>query len=266
MAQITLSGIYRFPVKSLGGASLDRAVLDGRGIGYDRHWMVVDPSGRFLTQRDHPRMALVTTRLDAERLTLDAPGMPSLAVPLDPAGAPRREVQVWGDSVEAAVCEGGVGEWLSAFLGTPCQLVFMPEDSRRPVDPAYAAPEDQAAFSDGFPLLLISEASLEDLNRRLERPLPMIRFRPNLVVKGCAPYAEDHWRRIRIGEIGFRVVKPCSRCVIPTIDPRTAEKGPEPLRTLAGYRRRGNKVFFGQNVLHDQEGTLEVGDTVEILE
>jgi len=266
LAQISLSGIYRFPVKSLGGGSLERAWLDPRGIRHDRHWMVVDATGQFLTQRDLPRMALISARLDGARLILEAPDTAPLVLPIDPPGAPVREVQVWGDRLEAAVYGRAAREWLSAFLDTACELVFMPEHSHRPVDPAFATAADEAAFSDGFPLLLISEASLEDLNARLDRPLPMIRFRPNLVVRGCPPYAEDQWRRIRIGGIGFRVVKPCSRCVIPGIDPLTAEKGVEPLRTLAEYRRRGNKVYFGQNLLHDQQGELKVGDRLEVLE
>jgi uncharacterized protein YcbX len=137
----------------------------------------------------------------------------------------------------------------------------------RRLDLDYARPQDQTGFADGFPFLLISEASLADLNRRIGRTLPMQRFRPNLVVRGCAPYAEDHWRRIRIGGVGFRLVKPCSRCIIPSIDPATGERdGSEPLATLSRYRQTGNKVYFGQNLIHDGPGRLAVGDRVVVLE
>jgi uncharacterized protein YcbX len=143
--------------------------------------------------------------------------------------------------------------------------VHFPDDSRRAVDPDYAAPADQVGFADGFPFLLISQASLDDLNARLDQPVPMLRFRPNLVVSGCGPYAEDGWKRIRIGDIEFRVAKPCSRCIIPTIDFATGERAREPLQTLMTYRKRDNKVYFGQNLLHDAGGRLEVGTQVEVL-
>ena len=167
---------------------------------------------------------------------------------------------------EALDAGADAAAWLQAFLGVECRLVSLPDDAVRPVDPDYSQPSDQVGFADGFPFLLISQASLDDLNARLERAVPMQRFRPNLVVGGCAPYAEDGWRRIRIGELEFRVAKPCSRCVIPTIDFTTGERGREPLQTLMTYRRRDNKIYFGQNLIHRGTGILETGTEVEILE
>jgi len=174
-------------------------------------------------------------------------------------------VRVWDDRVSAERVSAEADAWLSQFIEQACRLVHMPDTARRAVDPDYAAADDQVGFADGFPFLLISQASLDDLNARLDQPLPMLRFRPNLVISGCAPYAEDNWRRIRIGALEFRVAKPCSRCVIPTIDYATGEHGREPLQTLMTYRRRDNKIYFGQNLIHDASGRLERGMPVEVL-
>ena len=266
MHPMTLEALYRYPVKSLAGEAFDALEVDARGFRHDRHWMVVDPAGRFLTQRERPRMALIATHVGASgELQLRAPGMAELRL-AGHSGDARLAVQVWGDTVDAVPSDPAADAWLSAFLDTPCRLVHLADDSVRPVDPDFAAPQDQVGFADGFPFLLISQASLDDLNARLDTALPMRRFRPNLVVAGCPPYAEDGWRLIRIGDIRFRVVKPCARCAIPTIDPDTGISGKEPLRTLARFRRRGGQVMFGQNLVHDGRGRLEVGMTVEVLE
>ncbi len=266
MAELTISGIYSYPVKSLGGINLERAWLDPRGIRFDRHWMLVDPEGVFITQRQLPRMALIETRLTSDGLQLSAGEMPDLMIAFASKDDEKMEVRVWGDRCLARSAGSKADRWLSRFLDRECRLVYMPEESVRRLDPDYADAADQTGFSDGFPLLLISEASLQDLNSRLSEPLSMRRFRPNLVVAGCAPYAEDNWRRIRIGDSRFRVVKPCSRCVVTTVDPDTAIKGEEPLRTLSRYRRVGNRVLFGQNVIHDTCGELRLGMEIEVLE
>jgi uncharacterized protein YcbX len=266
MADLALSGLNFYPVKSLRGIGLERAPVDARGIRYDRHWMLVDGDGGFLSQRRLAGMALVQTALTPGGLRLSAPGMPELDIPLEWDDGRMLEVKVWNDLVLARSAGSRPANWFSQYLDTDCRLVSFSERSHRAVDPEYAQLQDQVAFSDGFPFLLISEASLEDLNGRLDEPVPMKRFRPNLVVRGCEPYAEDSWSRIRIGEITFRVAKPCSRCVVTTIDPDTAEKGAEPLKTLRGYRRRDNKVYFGQNLLHDGIGELRLGAKVEVLE
>ncbi|MBT0963372.1 MOSC domain-containing protein [Denitromonas iodatirespirans] len=266
MRQFTLEALYRYPVKSLAGESFGALEVDARGFRHDRHWMVVDPAGRFMTQREQARMALIGTHVTAQgELQLSAPGMPALSLPVRRDGG-RIAVDVWGDTVDAVPTDPAADAWLSAFLDTPCRLVHMADDGVRPVDPDFAGPQDQVGFADGFPFLLISQASLDDLNSRLDETLSMRRFRPNLVVAGCPPYAEDTWRVIRIGDIRFRVVKPCARCAIPTVDPDTGKRGKEPLRTLASFRRRGREVMFGQNLAHDGRGRLEVGMTVEVLE
>lgn len=266
MSELRLAALYRYPVKSLAGEAFGALDVDARGFLLDRHWMVVDAEGRFLTQRELPRMVLIGTHVTEHgALQLRAPRMPDLTV-LRHATDARVEVVVWNDTVTAAPSDPAADAWLSDFLDTPCRLVHFPDDSSRAVDPAFAATDDQVGFADGFPFMLISQASLDDLNSRLDTPVPMHRFRPSLVVAGCAPYAEDGWRVLRIGNIRFRVVKPCARCAIPSVDPDTAARGKEPLRTLAMYRRQGSQVMFGQNLVHEGRGRLEVGMAVEVLE
>lgn len=261
-----LTGIHFYPIKSVRGLSPQSRRVTPLGFELDRRWMLVDEQGKFITQRQQHRMALIETVLEGPTLVVSAPGMSDLRLDLDQTDGAPVQTQVWDDQVLARSAGPEATHWFSAFLGSPVRLVQFPQSHLRQVDMTYAQAGDKTAFSDGFPFLLIGEASLEDLNSRLDAPLPMRRFRPNLVVSGSLPYAEDRWRRIRIGAVEFRVVKPCSRCIITTIDPETAERGPEPLRTLMGYRRRDNKIYFGQNLIHDGIGTLSLGDSVEILE
>lgn len=266
MTQARLTEITLYPVKSAGGIAVQERQVEARGLAGDRRWMVVGPDGGFLTQRDWPRMALILTALDADRLRLDAPGCAPLRMPVLPDGG-RLTVRVWR-SVCAAVSAGAEADaWLSAFLEMPCRLVYMPNETRRTVSPDYAAGEGIVSFADGYPLLLIGEASLDDLNTRLAEPVPMNRFRPNLVVTGFAPYAEDDWKQVRIGDVLFHVVKPCARCAMTTVEQATGEKhGPEPLQTLAGYRRaESGKVLFGQNLIPAAPGMVRVGDSVEVV-
>jgi len=266
MIRLEVSELCVYPVKSLGGIALAESDVLRRGLRWDRHWMVVDASGRFLTQRQLPRMALVATRVGGDGLLLNAPGMPALRLPPDASGEPVT-VTVWRDTVVAHAASVEADRWLRDFLGVACRLVRFAPSSSRPVDPAYGAQGDETAFSDGFPVLLAGDASLAELNRHLARPLAMSRFRPNLVVAGAAPFAEDGWRRIRAGGVALRVVKPCSRCLITTVDPARGEvDGDEPLRALAKFRQRDNKVYFGQNLIPDSEGVIRVGDPVEVLE
>lgn len=263
---IRLSGLNIYPIKSCRGISLDAWEVDGRGLRLDRRWMLVDEGGLFFSQRELPRMALIGVRIEPDRLVVDAPGMPALDVPLEPTTDALIPARIWNDEVMVSPAGEEAERWFSAFLGVKCSLVRLPESSVRPVDPDYGTPKDRVHLADGFPFLLISEASLADLNARLELPLPMNRFRPNLVVAGCGPFAEDGWEAARIGEVTFRVVKPCARCVITTVDQATAATSREPLRTLASFRKNGDKVLFGQNLIHDEDhGTLRVGDPVQIL-
>jgi uncharacterized protein YcbX len=195
-------------------------------------------------------------------LRVDAAGMPTLETPLDPAPAVATTVTVWDDTCNATWLGEKASSWFSDFLDCACSLVHMDANTIRPANPALAPPESRVSFADGFPFLLISEESLADLNRRLAEPLPMNRFRPNLVVAGGEPYAEDHWTRLQIGGIELRVVKPCGRCLVTTTNQTTGERGKEPLRTLATYRKVGQDVMFGQNVVHQGPGHLRIGDTV----
>jgi len=262
-----LSEIRIHPLKSAAALLPDQVELDAFGPRWDRRWMAVDDEGVFLSQRATPRLALVRPRLDDGPLdgglVLTHDELPPLRVE---ASRQAVWVRIWDDEVEAVDCGEEAADWLTRALGRPARLVHLPDDGRRPVDPDYAAPDDLVAFADAFPLLLVARASLDDLNARLERPLPMERFRPNLVIDGAEPYAEDRWRRIRIGAVEIDVVKPCARCAITTTDQRTAERGREPLRTLARYRRRGGDVLFAQNGIHRGSGVLRIGDPVDVLE
>lgn len=267
---LRLSALYRFPVKSLGGEQLQRAEIDDLGLAGDRRWMVVDSaSGRFLTQRQHGRMAQIAACWrDAQTLELRAPGQSPLSVAVPLADAALRGVTVWRDSLQAPDAGDAAAAWLSAFLGQDCRLVHVPASRARQVDTAYAQVGDKVGFADGFPLLLIGQGSLDDLSARVGRPLEMLRFRPNLVIEGAAPYAEDGWGRLRIGAVEFERVKPCSRCAIPTLDPHSGERSGdgEPLRTLATYRRDADGVYFGQNLVQRGTGVLEVGMPVVLLD
>ena len=226
--------------------------------------MVTDSDFRFLSQREEPRLALVEAFPTDEGLTVSGPGMESLSIAFP--DVPRESVGIWKDTVGAVRGGEEADDWFSRLFGFSCHLFYMDDAALRPVDPNYAAEGDIVSFADGFPLLLISSESLNDLNSRLPKPLPMNRFRPNLVVSGAGPFAEDTWKRIRIGEVVFDVAKPCARCSIPTIDQSTAERGDEPLRTLASFRKFDGKVWFGQNLIPRSPGAVCIDDRLEILE
>ncbi len=271
-----VSQINIYPIKSCGGIALDAAQIDARGFVNDRRWLLVDSANHCLTQRELPRMALIAVAIEDGCLRLTAPGVSALELPVDQPGA-RVAVSVWKDGGIGAVDQGdGVAAWFRALLGRECRLVRFADDAVRPVNPKYAphptdssaAPEGrQVGFADGFPFLIISEASLADLNARLDNPLPMNRFRPNIVVADTEPYAEDGWRAIRVGGEEIDVVKPCGRCMVTTTDQATAARAKEPLRTLASYRRdTGGGPLFGMNAIHRTSGgTIHVGDSVEVL-
>lgn len=250
---ITLAELYVYPVKSCRGVALERALLTAAGFAHDREWMIVTPEGRFLTQRELPRLALVVPHLEPGALTLTAPGVPDLAVSLAASGAVR-EVVVWRDRCRARDEGDAAARWLQDFLGRAARLVRFDPAQPRFSDPQWTgATRAVTRFSDGYALLAISRASLDDLNARLPAPLPVDRFRPNVVLQGVPPYGEDGLRDLAIGnDVRLRVVKPCTRCVITTTSQVTGQlDGDEPLRTLKTYRwnesLRG--VAFGQNVI-----------------
>jgi len=265
MTQFVLSGIFIYPVKSLTGISANSWHVTEKGFQYDRKWMIIDSNRQFLSQRKLPEMALIKTALTDKNLILSAQGMEDLVLPLEPVDGQTINSTIWHDQCDARSVSTEADQWLSHFLKLDCRLVYQPDEVIRPVDPDYAKPADKVAFSDGFPFLIISENSLAALNNEMQLNLPMTRFRPNLVISGCPAYEEDGWREIRIGAIDFRLPKPCSRCSVPTIDPETAQTGKEPLITLTRTRKWQNKVYFGQNALHNQCGQLTIGDTVQVM-
>ena len=264
---LTLSELWVYPIKSLAGISLSTALAKPLGLEYDRRWMLVDTDGRFVSQRTFPRMAMLELALDQTGLCVWHREQPddTLLIPYQTVSSEAIRVEIWDDTVEALLVSEAADRWFSEKLGTLLRLVFMPEAPRRAVDPRYAPAHDHVSFADGYPYLVISQASLDDLNSRLPEPIGMQRFRPNLVVQGALPYAEDTWTNFRIGDVVFRAVKPCARCVLTTLDPVSLKKGPEPLKTLATYRKQDNKILLGMNtLLVGQEGLLWVGDPIRL--
>lgn len=255
-------------MKSCAPCPVDTAQVRPRGLRDDRRWMVVDANGRFVTGREEPRMTLIRARPQATgALLLEADGMPSLDVPRPGAEAARTGVTVWKSAVDAALCGADADRWLSEVLQRPVQLVHMDAHAVRPITSERARAGDEVSFADAFPLLLISQAALDALNARLARPVPITRFRPNLVIDGVAPHAEDGWQRVAIGDIEFDVAKPCGRCVFTTVDPATGERDPdgEPLRTLIGYRRGEHGVTFGQYLVPRGGGVLHRDAPLTVL-
>ncbi len=259
-----ISALYIYPIKSCRGVRVDEWDVAERGFVADRRWMIVDAAGKFVTQREMPELALVGVTLEADRMHVTAPGLAELALPISDDRGAERDVQIWNDESAGRVHPQG-SAWFSSYLGQPHELVYMPDEQRRAVDPARATAGDIVSFADGYPFLLMSEASLGDLNARLAAPVTMQRFRPNIVISGSEPYAEDGYARVRIGQMTFRGPKRCERCVMTTVDPDTGLVGVEPLRTLASYRLEARKVWFGINLIHDDTGTLRVGDPIEAL-
>lgn len=260
-----LQDIYIYPIKSLGGIRLEEAVLEERGFRYDRRWMLVDKAGMFITQRTHQVLALLQVEIVAEGLLVFHKQHPDqrIIVPFEPVSQRSMQVTIWEDTVEGQVVQEEVSAWFQQLLGLDCELVIMPLSTQRRLKDKYAVNGESVSFADGMPYLIIGQESLNDLNSRLEKPVPMDRFRPNLVFSGGTPFAEDEWKEIRIGKALFKVTKPCARCVMTTVDQDTAKQGKEPLRTLATYRTFNNNIMFGQNMLLLEGEMLCVGDEVE---
>lgn len=274
MGQAQLQSIHVHPVKALRGTTPRTAVVEPWGLAGDRRWALIDAGGKVVTQRQQPHLALAAAELlPGGGVRLSAPGMEPLTVPVPHASA-RVPMEILRDKVEATLAEDEAAHaWCSAYLGVDARLVHMDDPgTSRPVDPEYALPGEMVSFADGYPLLVTTTASLDALNSLLARgdhpaegPLPMNRFRPNVVVSGTAAWAEDDWSRIAIGEVTFRVAKKCGRCVVTTTDQATAERGREPLHTLGRNRRLGGKLVFGQNLVPLSRGTIRAGDPVTVL-
>lgn len=258
-----------YPVKSLRGHSLQHATIDRIGIAGDRRWVVVNHAGRFQTQRELPAMATIDVRPRHDGITLIHSAHGRLDVPMPDAQAEARDITIWRDQVRVRMAWAGADMFVSMVLGRPLRLAFLDNPEARPIDPAFGAVGETVNLSDGFPLLVTTRASLDDLNRRLAYPLQMRRFRSNIVIDGAEPWAEDRWRRLRIGTLELRIVKPCARCTITTIDPLSGARlhGDEPLPTLRAFHRAANGgIIFGQNAIPADAGEIAVGDAVELLE
>ncbi len=267
-----LSEINIYPIKSLGGISQKKAMVEKRGLQFDRRWMLIGEKQNFLTQRNFPKMATVSVEILENGLRVSQ-GNDELVIPFEPNTNKTESVKIWSSRCRAQVYEDKINKWFSDALETNCRLVLMPVETKRKVSYFYAVHKDDVvSFADAYPFLLIGEDSLTDLNSRLENPVPMNRFRPNFVVSGADAFAEDGWRRIRIGDVVFHLVKPCARCVVTTIDQSNgAKQGVEPLKTLASFRIPKSsikkKILFGQNLIAEDVGKIvNVGDAVEVLE
>jgi uncharacterized protein len=275
-----ISEINIYPIKSLGGITLNEAIIEQRGLQYDRRWMLVDENGKFLTQREFPKISTISIGLTKNSLKVSVEGFDDLFVPYEVEGETIK-VEVWGSYADAILHDSHINNWFSEVLQTNCRLVFMPDNSRREINPRFVVNKDIVSFADGYPFMILGENSLNDLNSRLETTLPMNRFRPNLVVSNSEAFAEDNWKKIKIGDTFFRTTKPCERCVITTVKQTDGVfTGKEPLKTLATFRRTKhlfptnyqdfglseNAVLFGQNLVAENFGKLiKVGDKVEIL-
>jgi len=262
----TLSEINIYPIKSLAGISLNSAEVEERGLKYDRRWVLVDESNTFFTQRDFPEMTLINVSVENNGLQLKhkSKTIEPLVVPFEFKHKEKSDVVIWEDVVIGEFYNHEIDEWFSDILGIKCRLVKMPESTKRIVDTTYAK-NKIVSFADGYPFLIIGQASLDDLNSRLEKPLPMNRFRTNFVFTGGKPFEEDNWKKFKIGNVIFQAVKPCARCVITTTNQDTAERLYEPLLTLSKYRKTNNKVNFGMNLICESTGEVMIGDKIEFL-
>jgi len=289
-----ISEINIYPIKSLRGIGVESALVTERGLQYDRRWMLTKPDGMFFTQREFPQMATISVELESGGLRVESEKAGSMLVPFEPDRGERKAVTIWLSVCEGLIYSGEVSEWFSDAIGTDCRLVYMPDDSRRNINPRFITNDEIVSFADGYPLMLLGEGSLEELNSRIAeseekagrlpefQPLPMNRFRPNIVVSGSEAFAEDNWQKVRIGEAVFRSTKPCARCVITTVDQSKGElTGKEPLKTLASFRMaknimpdryasfgcEPNDLLFGQNLIAETSGAaIGVGDELEILD
>ncbi len=263
---LKLSHIFVYPVKSLSGISCQSAELEIRGIKDDRRWMLVDSTGRFLSQREYPKMVQIGTLLEDGQLWLFDRNKPSDRILVPQAQGQRIETQVWDDVCDAQLVSIVCDAWLSEQLGAVVRLVYMPDDSIRPADTKYAPQGQYVSLADGYPYLMIGQASLDDLNSRLESEVPMNRFRPNFVFTGGNAFEEDTWSNFKMGDIDFKGVKPCSRCIITTTDQDSGIRSSEPLKTLSTYRQSGHKILFGQNCIWTGTGnqTVTVGDEIHL--
>lgn len=265
-AELRLTELWIYPIKGLGGIRLSSSRVLGKGLEFDRRYMLIDDDGVAMTQRKYPTMALFKPAISNANISV-AYGHDVINVPLTPPIAKGSiNANVWDDIVRVEEVGAEYSSWFSTHLGARCKLVFFPENEKRPVDPAYQINNENVSLADAYPILVIGQSSLDDLNARLETSVPMNRFRANFVFEGGAPFVEDEWRIFKIGSSEFTGVKPCARCMVPTVNQETAEKGTEPLRTLSSYRSRNNKIYFGQNAMVLVGEVVSEGDTIELFD
>jgi uncharacterized protein len=264
MPELKLSQIWIYPIKSLGGITLSTVNVMAKGLQYDRRWMLVDESGTAMTQRTYPKMSLFKLSIENNQVFISY-GKQQLSFNLE-AGAISKPLQVniWDDSVSVFEVNPVYSKWFSDLLGVNCKLVHFPEKNSRPVDPRYKVNDENVSLADAYPFLIIGQGTLDDLNMKLKEPVPINRFRPNFVFTGGQAFEEDSWRNFSIGNVRFVGVKLCDRCILTTVNQDTAEKGQEPLRTLATYRKRDNKIYFGQNLVTLDNGNVTVGDKITV--
>jgi uncharacterized protein len=262
-----ISQLFIYPVKSLSGIAKQSVEITATGFKHDRRWMLVDENNVFLTQRTHPQMALLQTAETEKGITVFHKQNPqmSITIPFKNDYNKKLMVTIWDDICTAVEVNENLNKWFSDILHINCKLVYMPDDTKRLVDKRYAANNEVTSFSDGYPILMIGQSTLDNLNKKLTDPLPMERFRPNIVFTGGHAHIEDEMAAFSIGATNFLGVKPCARCVITTINQQTAQGGKEPLKTLATYRMKNNKIYFGQNILQQLNGFVSVGDEIKII-
>ena len=263
---LQVSQLFIYPIKSLGGIAMQTVEITATGFKYDRRWMLVDEQNMFLTQRAHPQMALLQTGENNDGIFVFHKQNPLHSIILPPANEYGKKVSVtvWDDVCDALEADEDTNDWFSDMLQINCKLVYMPDETKRLVDKRYAANNEITSFSDGYPILMIGQSSVDNLNEKLAEALPMNRFRPNIVFTGGHAHIEDEMAAFEIEGIKFLGVKPCARCVMTTINQQTAQGGKEPLKTLAGYRLKNNKIYFGQNILQQQNGSISIGDAITI--
>lgn len=266
MSFYQITDLIIYPIKSLGGIHLKEAVVEAMGLQHDRRWMLVDENNRFISQREVPQMCLLKLQMRETGFFIYHQHNTSqhLFLPFDSNSQQVVQVKVWDHELQAVFVGEDYDDWFSHQLGVKCRLVKAENFTHRKVNPVYALNGEQTVFADGYPVLVIGEESLADLNQRLDSPVPMDRFRPNLVFSGGQAFDEDHWSEIQTTDVVLKPVKPCDRCTVTTINQHTAVGGKEPLKTLTTYRTKDNKVLFGQNALVLQPGILKIGEQLVI--
>lgn len=261
---LTLSQLFIYPIKSLGGIQINSWQLEQKGFKFDRRWMLVDANGAFMTQRANPLMAMFKLSWHGDHFMIT---FQEHTLKLELSSKPDsidEASKIWDDAVSIREVDRKHSSWFTEMLKTPCRLMFFPENNQRPVEPVFQVNDEQVSLADAYPYLVIGQSSLDDLNSRLKQPVPINRFRPNIVFTGGNPHEEDSWKNFTVGQKEFSGTRPCARCIVITTDQETAQRSAEPLKTLAGYRGRNNKIYFGQNAIALSSGEIKVGDTISV--